>query len=152
MVTLNKEEKESPTKHWAIILGGIVLILAVIGLGVGLTMSSHGKTQKSEVVKDVQVNNELNLQFAALFRHITADKICYDKSRGAFLIHFSKEIGERDNGESWHGWWFINSPQFNYIPENKTAYVFNISGNEYRKVWPNVEGLSCAEAKDFEGK
>lgn len=81
--------------------------------------------------------------FAAIFRHIRADKVCYEESRGVYFVRFPSDEDLGDWKNSWH---VIKDPVFQPIPANGTWYLEQIPTRAYTQIWPDVSKLQCAEA------
>jgi hypothetical protein len=130
----------------------IVSILILITLIYGRYSEKTVKVEAAVQAKELgPKEDELTLDdaYAALFREYKTQKICYLEDRNGYFILFDKKDTDDDN---WDGWFFLRGPTFYHIKSNKTWFLTNIPDGDFTHVWPNVDGLNCAEAKDYEGK
>ena len=135
-INLNKEQKRTRQQKIAEYSIGAIAVAVAIGILATAMVSSP----KDPVGKGIPVKEG----FAAIFRQLKADKVCYEPSRNTYLIHFRE-----DTGEQWAKQWFIiKHPEFHYIPANKTWFLESIPRENYTLIWPNVEGLECSEDPD----
>lgn len=128
----------------SLIVGSAALVFIFIALVVHF---AKPKPQKVEA----KAEPELTVQdaFGALFRSMSADKICYDKGRNGYFVHFPDD----ENLKPWGGWWwYIDSPTFYSIEANNTWFVSDIPDSKLTRVYPVVDGIPCAASSEYQNK
>ena len=133
---INMDKGRNKQRKIIMAIGAVVFVLSV---GVLLIPSSD----KEPATPRVSRNMTPAQGFAALFRHIRADKICYEGSREVFFVHFPDEeaLGDWKNN-----WYAVSNPVFQRIPANNTWYLEQLPGRAYTQIWPDVTKLECAKA------
>lgn len=123
---------------------GAGAILGTVSVCVGLAL--FFMTPKAEEKAPGPESITRKEAYAALFRSIRADRICYDEGRNAYFVHFPEEV------EGWEGWHYIDAPQFYKMDANGTWFVAQIPDDKYVRVYPDVNGMPCANAAEYEGR
>jgi len=122
------------------------IFLVVMLLNRGDQTASSPPAPKERKVAELTLDDA----FAALFRHLKADQICFVEGKeDSYFIHFDED--DTDN-KYWAGWFHIDSPVFHLNKVNNTWFLYDIPASNFNKVWPNVDGMNCANRDDYEDK